>query len=891
MKLGMKKKQKTSLRNILYKKLLFSVVGAALISSVGVFFIGQTIFNNVYEIALEKSFSKAIDSFEIFDHFVSRVENDAKVNAALAFIELEKRYPTEEAMRQASREELVELAKTYKVSEIYLIVPDGHVVNTTFEADQGLDLFSLSVTFKNFLIDLKGTGVVASPRLALSSLTGVINSYHYYSPTGSTCIFETSTSLKEGITNSYPKLTLEKLFNLLFYTSHEKNTLPLVRLVDLVRTDTSNKQFLSLFYEGNISKFDSSLLKDLQFDQDVRVQNKGMEYVARQLSFKKENTTLYGSEYVGIFEINRTYITNFRNYSLLAVFCLTVFASWLAFIFVRRTFSIQFSERVENIVSHLEQIENGSMDIMMPVSGNDELDLITKGISSMALSILEKNKELKELENYLSNIIDSMPSILIGVDKNNIITQWNQEAVKKIGLSKEDSIGTSFEKSIPRMASEMVQIKDLIKNRQMKYESKVIHEINNKTIYEDITIYPLLTNGVEGAVIRIDDVTKKHELEQQLNQSRKMDAIGQLAGGVAHDFNNMLAGIMGAAQLLQFPQRNLDEKGLKFVKMIIEASQRASDLTAKLLAFGRKGKITSTSIDIHKIIDDTLALFNRTIDKKINISILKNAENSTVIGDNSALQNSLLNLGINASHAMPDGGRLTIGTRNLTLNENYCKSSPFEISEGEYVEIEVRDTGNGISPENIKRIFEPFFTTKEQGKGTGLGLASVYGTIQNHHGAINVNSEIGTGTVFHIYLPCSDKVVKKVSTEEIVSHGSGLILMVDDEELIRVTGKYTLEGMGYKVILAKNGLEAVEIFKKRNSEINFVIMDMIMPIMNGTEAFHKMKEIDKNCKVIISSGFTKDENLHELKEAGLAGFIQKPFMDYELSKLLDEVME
>ncbi|MGL1891465.1 MAG: response regulator [Spirochaetaceae bacterium] len=410
--------------------------------------------------------------------------------------------------------------------------------------------------------------------------------------------------------------------------------------------------------------------------------------------------------------------------------------------------------------------------------------------------------------------------------------------------------------------------------------SQVVHSIN--------TMQERLKNGITK---RKQAEEEKINLQDQLQQSRKMDAIGQLAGGVAHDFNNMLTGIIGAAQLLQNPIRNLDEKGLAYVEMILDASNRASDLTTKLLAFGRKGKIISTSIDIHTIVDDTLALFNRSIDKKIRISASKNAEQSTVIGDNTALQNSLLNLGINASHAMPDGGELTIETRNIILNNNYCNSSPFDISEGNYIEITIRDTGNGITPDNINKIFEPFFTTKKQGEGTGLGLASVYGTIQDHHGVINVYSEIGIGTVFNLYLPCSDDVVKKNPMEKIVLEGAGQVLLVDDEELVRMTGKYTLEEMGYKVILAENGLEAIDIFEKNFHDIDLVILDMIMPKMNGTEAFEKMKKIDENCKIIISSGFTKDENLNELRKKGLTGFIQKPFRDYELSKLLSEILK
>jgi PAS domain S-box-containing protein len=424
---------------------------------------------------------------------------------------------------------------------------------------------------------------------------------------------------------------------------------------------------------------------------------------------------------------------------------------------------------------------------------------------------------------------------------------------------------------------------DIVHRFRLKDDSIKYVNVKCETVF-DKDNNPLKSIGM------VRDISEEYKLQEQLNHRSKMDAIGQLAEGMAHDFNNVLSGIINAAQLLQSPKINLDERGIKYVEMILQSSERASDLIKKLMAFGRKDKIMFTSIDIHTIIDETIALLNRTIDKKINISVSKNADLSIVVGDDSALENSLLNLAINASHAMPDGGELRIETRNITLNENYCASSPFELSEGNYIEIEVRDTGIGIDSENIKKIFEPFFTTKERGLGTGLGLASVYETIQNHLGAVSVNSEMGTGTVFHLYLPCTDEAASKEKINEIPLQGSGQVLLVDDEEIIRLTGKYLLEEMGFTVLLAENGLEALEIFKKANSEIDILIMDMIMPIMNGTKAFYRMREIDKNCKVIISSGFIKEENLNELKKAGLAGFIQKPFRKYELSRLLSEVL-
>ena len=251
----------------------------------------------------------------------------------------------------------------------------------------------------------------------------------------------------------------------------------------------------------------------------------------------------------------------------------------------------------------------------------------------------------------------------------------------------------------------------------------------------------------------------------------------------------------------------------------------------------------------------------------------------------------LMNIVINASHAMPDGGEIQIETKNIHLDGTYCGASTFEIDPGEFIGIEVRDTGCGIPLDNLQKIFEPFYTTKERGKGTGLGLAAVYGIVQEHHGAINVYSEVGKGTSFHIFLPCSEtSAILEQFDADVVAGTGQTLLLVDDEKFIRFTGQRILEKMGYKVLLAENGQEAVEIFQKQHTGISLVLMDMIMPEMNGHEAFIKMKGIDKNCKVIISSGFTKDESLDELKQLGLAGFIHKPFRFLELSQLLAKIL-
>ncbi len=390
-----------------------------------------------------------------------------------------------------------------------------------------------------------------------------------------------------------------------------------------------------------------------------------------------------------------------------------------------------------------------------------------------------------------------------------------------------------------------------------------------------------------GVILVFRDISEEEKLEKQLQHSQKMDAVGQLAGGVAHDFNNMLSGILGAAELIKVSTELESSENQELLNLIITTSERSAELTSKLLAFSRQGEIAASTVDIHKILGNSIAILIRSIDKRINIHSNLFAEILSVVGDNSALQNLFMNLGINASHAMPEGGSIEISTRNVYLDDFYCSKTQFDIQSGNFIEIEVKDTGSGISPENLVKIFDPFFTTKEKGKGTGLGLAAAYGTINKHHGEIIVESEIGEGTSFRILLPTTSKSVTTTEKKDVSTEGIGTILLVDDEEIIRITGKHLLEKIGYTVILAEHGLDALHIFKSKQSEISLIISDMNMPKMNGSTLFKAIQKIDPELPFIISSGFTKDQSM---KEHEKLGYINKPFRISELSNVVSKYL-
>jgi PAS domain S-box-containing protein len=383
------------------------------------------------------------------------------------------------------------------------------------------------------------------------------------------------------------------------------------------------------------------------------------------------------------------------------------------------------------------------------------------------------------------------------------------------------------------------------------------------------------------------DVTERERFQMQLQQAEKLETIGTLAGGIAHDFNNLLMGIQGRASLMLM-DTDSNHPHFDHLKGIEEYIKSAADLTKQLLGFARGGKYEVKPTDINELIKRSSEMFGRT--KKEIVIHSKYQENiRSAEVDRGQIEQVLVNLYVNAWQSMPGGGELYLETQNVTLDAEYVK--PFQAEPGRYVKISITDTGVGMDEATQKRIFEPFFTTKEMGRGTGLGLASVYGIIKNHGGFINVYSEKGQGTTFHIYIPASEAEVveDKKSSMEVV-RGEGSILLVDDEEMIIDVGKQLLENLGYRVMVAKSGSEAVTLYEKNKADIDMVILDMIIPGMGGGDTYDRLKEINPDIKVLLSSGYSIDGQGQEILDRGCNGFIQKPFDIQEISLKIGEIL-
>jgi len=385
--------------------------------------------------------------------------------------------------------------------------------------------------------------------------------------------------------------------------------------------------------------------------------------------------------------------------------------------------------------------------------------------------------------------------------------------------------------------------------------------------------------GGSEVVATVRNVTETKRLREQLFQSQKLEAIGQLAGGVAHDFNNLLTAILGYAQLLKMKPGS--DRVCEIASTIEDAGERASELTRQLLGFARRGKFLTTPVDLHMLVAEVIRLLSRTLNKNIRIVEQLQSDRAWILGDAGQLQQTVLNLAVNARDAMPTGGVLTLRSYTIELAEHFCERH-WGIRPGPYVILEVCDTGCGIPTDIQDRIFEPFFTTKEQGKGTGMGLAMVYGIVRNHGGFIQVESELGRGSTFRVFLPKLAHPVSVPASSETGHplHGSGCILLVDDEEVVLSAARAMLTMLGYEVIAAGSGREALKQFQKSGPIIDLVLLDVVMPEMGGHECLSELLKLDPAVRVILCSGYGPDRKDEQLS---VCGFLQKPYRLQDLS--------
>ncbi len=495
--------------------------------------------------------------------------------------------------------------------------------------------------------------------------------------------------------------------------------------------------------------------------------------------------------------------------------------------------------------------------------------------------------ELLSVKKHFEVVLNSMAEGILEVTTGGRIVYANPKAVSLINKTEDQLLSSDFTDLFDESSHQ--RIKDQLEEMNISPGPITFNgplTLNGREV--SLNLLPVMDKSQKTLIVILNDVSEQKRMEAQFIQAQKMEAIGTLAGGIAHDFNNLLMVIQGnvSLMLLDTPPTH---SHYEMLRMIEKQVHSGSKLTSQLLGYARKGRYEVKPINLNLLIEETSEAFGRTR-KNITLHLDLAKDLRPCQADQGQIEQVLMNLFVNAADAMPGGGDLFLKTTYVNYQE--IKGRLYTPIPGDYVLLTVTDTGMGMDSKTLGRIFDPFFTTKELGRGTGLGLATVYGIIKGHGGYIEVESEKGHGSTFKVYLPASaQQAPETVKAIGIISKAIGTILLIDDEEVILDVGEKYLKVLGYKVFIAKSGAEAIEIFHKHHPSVDLVILDMIMPQMGGGEVYDRLKEIDPEAKVLLSSGYSIDGEASKILDRGCNGFIQKPFDIMQLSQHIRAIIK
>ncbi len=525
----------------------------------------------------------------------------------------------------------------------------------------------------------------------------------------------------------------------------------------------------------------------------------------------------------------------------------------------------------------------------------DERELRT--VIEMALYKHEAERKLRESERRYATTLASIGDGVIATDKYGVVTFLNKVAENLTGWSLVDAMGAPLNQ-VFNICNEVTRQPVANPVAKVLAEGVIIGLANHTILVNrkgtevpiDDCASPIIDEQgkLTGAVLVFRDVTHTRQVEQHMRHAQKMEAVGQLAGGIAHDFNNMLTVILNYSEMLA-DSAGPNHPWSRYLHEIYQAGKRSADLTSQLLTFCRKQLVEPRAIDLNEAVIKTQKMLQRLIGENIELSVALDPDLGCVRMDAGQIERILVNLAINARDAMPNQGKLRIETSNVTITSSQLPTLP----EGIYRCLTVCDTGHGIPASYQDRIFEPFFTTKEPGKGTGLGLAAVYGIVKRCGGDVTFHSEVDVGTTFRIYLPAASEAmpIEQSSKKMELSRGSETILLVEDEASVREVSRQILTSCGYTVIEAENGARAVQIAKSVPGRIDLIVTDIIMPVMSARVMLNELRELVPNLKVLFLSGYGDESLAGEVAEFALAMFLQKPFNITELTTSVRWVLD
>jgi PAS domain S-box-containing protein len=494
----------------------------------------------------------------------------------------------------------------------------------------------------------------------------------------------------------------------------------------------------------------------------------------------------------------------------------------------------------------------------------------------------------------LAAIVESSDDAIVSKDLNGFILTWNSGAERLYAYTAAEAIGNPISMLLPQdCQNEEKDILDRLRKgeRIQHFETTRIRK-DGKLIHVSLTVSPV--RGEDGSILGAShiarDITERKQFEEQLRQIQRLESLGLLAGGIAHDFNNLLTGILGNASIASeiLPPGSAAHAMLRD---ITAASQRLSDLTRQLLAYSGKGAVEFGPVSLSDLVRDISVLIQASIPKDVYIRLQLDEQLPVINADASQIQQVIMNLIINGAEAVPVGqpGTVTVTTSFQMVDEHYVRTvfSPDGLQPGPYVCLEVHDTGKGMNEETAARIFDPFFTTKV--KGRGLGLASVLGIVKRHGGGLKVYSQSGQGSTFKMLLPAPAKsALERPTSLHQELHGTGNILVIDDEDVVRRVAKTALELYGYTVVIAENGEQGVAMYRQRANEIRLILLDLLMPQMGGEETYRRLRLIRPDVRVILSSGYSDSEAMAKFAGKDLAGFIKKPYTAVQLAQMVQQ---
>ena len=519
---------------------------------------------------------------------------------------------------------------------------------------------------------------------------------------------------------------------------------------------------------------------------------------------------------------------------------------------------------------------------------SEEKEQLKSYSTNLEQLVQERTKDLSISEKWHRAIFDHATDGIIVLDRNGTIINVNQKACDIHGFDRDALTGVSMELLDAKADRDsfVQRMERILDGESLIYEtehykkdgSKVVLEVSSNAItIEDKTYIQSFYR----------DITEKKRIQEQLMHSTKMESIGILAGGIAHNFNNILTAILGYAELL-LEFSTLDDVSRQRVRNIESSARKAGVMVSKLLSFARRESHDVLPLNLHEVINDSLKLFEGVLNKKIGLKVNFAEQTPTIDGDPNQIEQIIMNLMVNAKDAMPDGGLITITSRLIDVDGDRL-NIPSYVEPGRYIMLSVSDTGTGISKEVINRIFDPFFTTKEKGKGTGLGLATVYGIIKDHKGYISVQSDVGKGTTFDIYFPVSGRSGQEVVKPRVTTiEGNENILIVDDDNDVLNLVSDLLETHGYHVMPVNNSLNAIDVFKTNLAKIKLVITDIVMPLMEGNDLINILKNIKPEIRILVISGYS-DAAIRE--DGSIDAFLKKPFERMELLTTVRRILD